>query len=232
MAGQKRRETDDLHKSGAGAVPAVAGTGHRADAARPGRARGGDLLPHRAAARAADAGKCVPCGVPCRAAGRSGLSARARNARVRLCGSRPDPAGILTDGWWLPRRAVRLCLWTGCRSDRRHPAAELRVRAHSARRARVRRCARAAADEGRLLQHTHSLTARRRKDDAAARVRAPVVRPRAAHLAYGRARRDRGGAKPDAAVRRRREHGHHDRRTKGRLLHDAAARHAPGCAGV
>ena len=64
----------------------------------------------------------------------------------------------------------------------------------------VRRCARAAADEGRLLQHTHSLTARRWKDDAAARVRAPVVRPRAAHLAYGRARRDRGGAKPDAAV--------------------------------
>ncbi|MFR6424447.1 MAG: stage III sporulation protein AB [Oscillospiraceae bacterium] len=61
----KRRETDDLHKSGAGAVPAVAGTGHRADAARPGRARGGDLLPHRAAARAADAGKCVPAA--CRA---------------------------------------------------------------------------------------------------------------------------------------------------------------------
>ena len=49
------------------------------------------------------------------------------------------------------------------------------VRAHSARSARLRRCDLAAAAQGWVLQHAHPLAARKRENDAAARVRAPPV---------------------------------------------------------
>lgn len=139
--------------------PAGAGTGHCAHAARPARNSVEEI--------------CCRIGqVPvlltqthvypaeCRAILAGDLDyllERATGASVYAAGEQIRQ-GYLQTARRLPRRALRLRLRTGCRADRRHPAAELRVCAHPARGARLCRCAFAAAAPRWVLQYASSLS--------------------------------------------------------------------------